>query len=143
MVAVFITCMLEFKPTEEMQNTQSKVFMKDEATRRRGEVHHTETSPTALRGQCKQFPIPEERRGMKKDHEDFFSAKFAVWTVRGTQTLVSVRPMKTEEQSHSWLKTLQTPPCCCLKSMKETRGRSSRTQRVRERERERGGRRNE
>lgn len=45
-------------------------------------VYHTESSLTVLTGQCKQFPIPKEKRDTKKDHEDFFSFKLAVWVLR-------------------------------------------------------------
>lgn len=44
-------------------------------------------SLTLLREQSKQFPILKEKRDTKKDHEDLFSLKFAVWV------LVSARPM--------------------------------------------------
>lgn len=40
-------------------------------------------SPTVLRGQSKQFPIPKETRGTKKDHEDFCSVKLALWILTG------------------------------------------------------------
>ncbi len=71
-------------------------------------VHHTENCPTVLRGQSKQFPIPKEKRGTKEDHEGFFSVKFAVWILRGVQSLVSARPMKTGVLTYSWLKKQQT-----------------------------------
>lgn len=56
---------------------------------------------TILTGPSKQFPIPKEKRGTKKDHEDFFSVKFVVWVLRGVQTLVSARPMKPGELNYS------------------------------------------
>lgn len=56
---------------------------------------------TVRRGWSKQFPIPKEQRGTMKDHEDRFSVMFAVWVLRGAQTLVSARPMKPGKLSYS------------------------------------------
>ena len=69
-------------------------------------MHHTENNLTVLRGQAKQFPIPKEKRDTKKDHEDFFSVKFAVWVLRGVKTLVSAIPMKPRVLTYSLLKKL-------------------------------------
>lgn len=100
-------------------------------------VPHTENNPTVLRGQCKQFPIPKEKRGTKKEHEDLFSVKFAVWILRGVQTLVTARPMKTGVLTYSWLKKKQWTEWYCTIWSKWIAIVRAANDTVRERERER------
>lgn len=58
-------------------------------------------SPTVLRVQSKQFPIPQETRGTKTDHEGSSSVGLLVRIPRGAWTRVSTRPMKKKKKKKS------------------------------------------